>query len=74
MKPRLIVLVAGIISLVSGILLEFLITIFAGAIIEFHGLEATIIVIILIAGGLVVVGVSIMYELITRKYQNKHNS
>jgi len=73
MKKSFAIIIGGIIVLFSGIILEINVRLFAGSILEFRGLEATIIVIILIAGSLITIGVAIMYELITRKYKIRNS-
>ena len=71
MKKTKIILFAGIGIFVAGITFQIIIQTFQGSYLELRELWPTFVVIILMASGLVLIGVVIMYEFIVRKYKGR---
>jgi len=68
MKKSKIILFAGIGIFVAGITFQIIIQTFQGSYLELRELWPTMVVIILMASGLSIIGVVIMYEFIVRKH------
>lgn len=69
MKKSKIILLVGIAILVAGIILGLVIETLAGSYVELQELWLRIIGIVLVASGLITIGVVIMYEFSIRKFK-----